>query len=152
MAQVESFFLPDELYYDKKDHLWARLEGEEKVRVGLDAFGQKAAGTVAYLKLLPQGKTVKKGKPFGSLEAGKYVGPLRAPVEGAILSTNEKVLQNPGLVNSDPYGDGWFVIIKASYLQEDLKDLAHGPQEIHAWLEKELKEYREKGLLPEDEA
>jgi glycine cleavage system H protein len=149
MAQVEEFFLPDELYYDRKDHLWARIE-EGKVRVGLDQFGQKAAGTVAYIKVFPPGRNVVKGRAFGSLEAGKYIGPLKAPVNGRIGEVNQEVLANPKLVNTDPYGQGWFVVIEPSNLEPDLQDLVHGAEAIQAWLEAEIREYREKGLFPEE--
>jgi glycine cleavage system H protein len=148
MAQVDDFYLPDDLYYDKKDHLWARLE-EGRVRVGLDQFGQKAAGTVAYLRLLPAGRRANKGRPFGSLEAGKYVGPLRAPVSGEIVEVNEKVVAEPTLVNTDSYGEGWFVVIEPSNLDDDLADLAHG-DEVLPWLEFDVKDYKEKGLLTDD--
>lgn len=148
MAQAGEFFLPDELYYDRKDHLWARIE-EGVVRVGLDQFGQKAAGTVAYVKLLPPGRAVAKGRAFGSLEAGKYVGPLRAPVGGRIASVNQRVLAEPRLVNTDPYGEGWFVTIAPSNLEADLQDLVHGDQ-VQTWLEQEVVDYRAKGLLKED--
>ena len=73
--------MPDDLYYDPKDHLWSRVESG-LVRVGLDQFGQKASGTVAYIKLLPAGKPVLKGRAFGSLEAGKYIG-LQDRIQGA---------------------------------------------------------------------
>ncbi len=145
MAQVDDFYLPDDLYYDRKDHLWARVE-DGNVRVGLDQFGQKAAGTVAYIKLMPVGKTVAKGRAFGSLEAGKYIGPLKAPVSGKLVDSNPDVLANPKLVNTDPYGEGWFVVIEPSNLQGDLGDLAHGP-DVLTWLENEVKEYKDKGLL-----
>ncbi len=148
MAKYKEIFLPDDLYYDRKDHLWARIEGD-KVRVGLDIFGQKAAGTVAYLKILPAGKTVKKGRSFGSLEAGKYIGPLKAPVGGKLVEVHEEVLKTPTLVNSDPYGEGWFVVIEPDNLEEDLKDLVQGIQGIQEWLESEYKEYKEKGLFAE---
>ncbi|MDP2950369.1 MAG: glycine cleavage system protein H [Chloroflexota bacterium] len=148
MAQVEDIFLPDELYYDRKEHLWARLE-EGRVRVGLDMFGQKAAGTVAYIKLLPVGREVNKGRAFGSLEAGKYIGPLKAPVAGEIVEVNADVLAEPTLVNSDSYGRGWFVVISPRDLEQDLADLVHGAEAIQAWLEAELREYKEKGLFAE---
>lgn len=147
MAQVESFYLPDELYYDRKEHIWAKIEGE-LVRFGLDQFGQKAAGTVAYIKLLPQGRRVTKGRAFGSLEAGKYVGPLKAPLSGTIKESNQEVISNPRLVNTDPYGARWFVTIEPSSLPEDLSDLVHGA-EVQPWLEKEVADYRQKGLLEE---
>jgi glycine cleavage system H protein len=147
MAQVDPFHLPDELYYDRKEHLWARLE-EGKVRVGLDQFGGTMAGTVAYLKLLPAGRTVQKGRSFGSLEAGKYIGPLKAPVGGRLVEVNDAVLANPGLVNTDPYGAGWLVVIEPSSLASDLADLAHGP-DVLPWLEDEVKDYHARGLIKE---
>ncbi len=149
MAKADEFYLPDDLYYDRKDHLWARVE-DGKVRVGLDQFGQKSAGTVAYVKLLPAGRPVTKGRAFGSLEAGKYIGPLKAPVNGKLAEVNQEVLADPRLVNTDPYGKGWFVVIDPSNLEPDLTDLAQGADQIQAWLEAEIKEYREKGLFPEE--
>ncbi len=133
MAKVEKYELPDDLYYDRKDHLWARVE-DGVVRVGLDMFGQQAAGTVAYIKLLPVGRQARKGRAFGSLEAGKYIGPLKAPVNGKLIEQNQDVLDKPILVNEDSYGKGWFVIIEPSNLEEDVKDLAHGHDDITEWL------------------
>jgi glycine cleavage system H protein len=150
MAKVEKYELPDDLYYDRKDHLWARVE-DGVVRVGLDMFGQQAAGTVAYIKLLPVGRQARKGRAFGSLEAGKYIGPLKAPVNGKLIEQNQDVLDKPILVNEDSYGKGWFVIIEPSNLEEDVKDLAHGHDDITEWLTNEIKEYREQGLLDEED-
>ena len=147
MAQMEDFYLPDDLYYDRKDHLWARLESQG-VRVGLDQFGSRAAGTFAYIKLLPVGREVRKGRAFGSAEAGKYVGPFKAPVGGTIVEVNQEVLQDPKLVNQDHYDRGWLVVIAPADLETDLADLVHG-EEIQVWLKKEVEEYREKGLLKE---
>lgn len=150
MARVKEFVLPDDLYYDRKEHIWGRVEAEG-VRVGLDAFGACAAGTVAYVKLLPTGRQVQKGRPFGSMEAGKYVGPLKAPVAGTIVEHNQEVLGNPRLVNVDHYERGWLVVIAPSNLDADLSDLAHG-EGVQPWLESEVKEYEEGGKLkPEGE-
>ena len=149
MAQVKEFFLPDELYYDRKEHVWARLE-QDRVRVGLDAFGACAAGTIAYIKLLPPGRAVQKGRPFGSMEAGKYVGPLKAPISGTIAETNQEVLDNPGLANIDHYDRGWFVLMVPSSLDSDLADLAHGGG-VQPWLEEEVRDYEETGKLKKEE-
>jgi glycine cleavage system H protein len=148
MADAEGIHLPDDCYYDRKDHLWARIE-DGKVRVGLDMLGQKAAGTVAYVKLLPAGRQVQKGRAFGSLEAGKYVGPLKAPVAGTLAEVNGEVVAQPTLVNTDPYGQGWFVVIAPSNLEPDLEDLVHGAAAIQEWLDAEVADYREKGLFSE---
>ncbi len=149
MAQVKEFSLPDDLYYDRKEHIWARLE-DEGVRTGLDAFGVCAAGTVAYVKLSPVGRQVQKGRAFGSMEAGKYVGPLKAPVGGTIAAVNKQVLSNPGLLNVDHYEQGWLVVIDPSNQTEDVADLVHGPG-VQPWLEAEVAEYEQKGMLKKDE-
>ena len=146
MARADGFELPDDLFYERKDHLWARFE-DGKVRVGLDALAQKSAGPVKHIQLKPVGTQVAKKRMFGTIEAGKYVGGLRAPVGGVLVEINDKVVAKPSLVNEDPYGDGWFVVIEPDNLEEELKDLVHGEAEVQAWLDGELKEYRRKGLL-----
>lgn len=148
MARIEEIFLPDDLYYDRKEHIWAKLEGGT-VRVGLDMFGQKAAGTVAYVKLLPPGRAVARSRAFGSLEAGKYIGPLKAPVGGEILELNQLMLAEPTLVNTDPYGSGWFVVLRPTDLEKDLAELVQGADGIQAWAEEEFRVYTEKGLFEE---
>jgi glycine cleavage system H protein len=149
MAQVKEFFLPADLYYDRVEHIWARLE-DGAVRVGLDAFGSCAAGTVAYIKLLPPGRQVQKGRPFGSMEAGKYVGPLKAPVSGTIAEVNQEVLDDPKLVNLDHYSRGWLVAMEPASLDQDLADLAHG-EGVQPWLEDEVRDYEETGKLKKEE-
>jgi len=150
MARVKEFVLPDDLHYDRKEHIWARVE-TGGVRVGLDAFGACAPGTVAYVKLLPGGRQVQKGRPFGSMEAGKYVGPLKAPVSGTILEHNQELLANPRLVNTDHYDRGWFVVIVPNSLDADLADLAHA-EAVQPWLENDVREYEEGGKIkPEGE-
>ena len=146
MAKTDGFELPGDLYYERKDHLWARLE-DGRVRVGLDALAQKSAGPVKHIQLKPVGTQVTKKRMFGTIEAGKYVGALRAPVSGTLVEANATVVAKPSLVNEDPYGAGWFVVLEPSNLQEDLKDLVYGQEEVQTWLEGELKEYRRKGLL-----
>lgn len=148
MAKFEEIELPDELYYDRKEHIWVRIEGD-KARVGIDQFGQKAAGTVAYVKIKPVGAKTIKGRAFGSIEAGKYIGPMKAPLNGKIIEVNEALLKRPGLINTDPFGEGWCALIEPTNLQEDIKDLVHG-DEVQSWLEAEYKEYKEKGLFAEE--
>lgn len=147
MAHANGFELPGDLHYDRKDHLWVRLEGADRVRIGLDMLAQKSAGQVRYVKLKPAGAQVARKRIFGTIEAGKYIGPLRAPVEGTLVETNAQVVEDPSLVNRDPYGDGWFVVLEPTHLDEDLKELVHGEEEVQAWLEEELANYRRKGLL-----
>src|SRR3990172_4875306 len=146
MARANGFELPGDLYYERKDHLWARLE-DGGVRVGLDALAQKSAGPVKHVMVKPAGAQVAKRRMFGTIEAGKYVGALRAPVSGVLVAMNDKVLAKPSLINDDPYGEGWLVVIHPANLQEDLNDLVHGEDAVQAWLEGEIKAYRQKGVL-----
>lgn len=149
MAEFKGITLPDEFHYDPKEHLWVKVE-DTKVKIGLDAFGSKATGgNTQYVKLKAAGAKAVKGKPFGSIEAGKYIGPLRAPVSGELVEINQKVLDQPDLVNIDPYGEGFFVVIEASNLEAELDDLVSGAEDIQKWLEKQYAEYEAKGMFKE---
>jgi len=149
MAQFADIYLPDDLYYNRTEHLWARVEPGNRVRVGLDALGARAAGTVVYLKILPAGRKTRKNRNFGSLEAGKYVGPLKSPVNGTVVEVNQEVLGRPGMVNEEPY-EAWFVVVETTEDPvEQLGDHVCG-DEIQPWLESEYARYQEQGLFAEE--
>jgi glycine cleavage system H protein len=147
MASFEGFELPDDLYYHPEDHLWARVE-DGQVRVGLDDLAQRSAGQVRHVRLKPPGRKIAAGRSFGTIEAGKYVGPLRAPVGGTLVEINQRVMGQPDLINADPYGEGWLVVIEAEDLEADLTGLVHGP-DVQTWLEESVRDYRRRGLLKE---
>lgn len=129
--------LPEDLYYHP-DHCWARVE-DGKVRVGFDDFGQATAGQILFIRLKPAGKEVKQNETFGTVETGKWVGPLKSPVSGTIVEVNPEIKTNPSLVNKDPYGKGWLILVNPSNLERELKSLITG-EAIKAWIEKEIKE------------
>jgi glycine cleavage system H protein len=112
---------PEDLYYYAEHHIWLKQE-EDKVKVGMDAFGQKIAGKILFVRLRPAGKETKVGKTFGTLETGKWVGPLKSPVAGTIAESNPAVKDNPSLVNDDPYGEGWLLVVEPSALDADLAE------------------------------
>ncbi len=152
MARYKDVEMPADLYYYNSDnHIWARVEEGNKVRCGIDQFGQKAAGTVAYVKVKPVGGQAIKGRALGSVEAGKYIGPVKSPVNGTILEVNPDVISTPSLINTDCYGKGWLVLIDAPQLLEDIKDLKHGEEEVQNWLETDYKKYEKEGLFAEAE-
>jgi len=119
--KIEEYFFPDEFYYHK-EHFWAKVEGDV-VTMGTTDFAQKLAGQVVYIELPSPGKAVEQGKPCGSMESGKWVGRIYAPVSGKVESINSDLDDNPELINDNPYEKGWMCKIKASNLQEDLKNL-----------------------------
>jgi glycine cleavage system H protein len=129
--------LPANLHYHK-DHAYAKVEGKN-VKVGLDDFGQNIAGKILFVRLRPEGKTVNQGESIGKLESGKWVGDIKAPLSGTIMQVNTKIKGTPSLVNTDPYGEGWLLVLQPSKLDEELKTLTTGPG-IKKWMEKELVE------------
>ncbi len=146
MTQIEGIHVPDELYYQPEDHLWLRVEGTQRARVGLDDLAQRSAGKVTAVRLKPAGRPIPKGKPFGTMEAGKYVGPLKAPVTGMVVEINAEVMNQPGLLNSDPYGRGWLILIEVEDTARDVAELVHG-EAVTAWLAQTIADWRKRGLL-----
>jgi len=98
---------PSELKYTK-DHEWVRVEGTEAY-VGITDFAQRELGDIVYIDINTVGDEVKKDDVFGTVEAVKTVSDLFMPVTGTVTEINPALNDNPELVNSDPYGDGWMV-------------------------------------------
>lgn len=102
--------IPEELTYTK-EHEWVRLEGD-LVRVGITDYAQDALGDVVFVQLPEAGSVVTADDAFGEVESTKSVSDLYAPVSGAVESVNELLEDSPELVNSDPYGDGWLLVVR----------------------------------------
>ena len=122
--EIEGYLLPDELYYHK-EHFWAKVEGNT-VTVGTTDFAQKLAGQIVFVELPSVGKAVEQGKPCGSMESGKWVGRIYAPISGKVEASNQDLEDSPEFINESPYEKGWMFKISASNLQEDLKNLMKG--------------------------
>ena len=141
-----SYEFPENLFFDKKHHVWCLPESDLLIRIGIDPLGLASLGDLAYLSLNPNGSKVSLGKPMGMLEAAKMTGELIAPVCGEIVERNQVVLNDPFQVNSDPYGAGWLAVIESENWNEDSKQLVTG-EEVIAWSKEELKRYREQGWI-----
>lgn len=111
---------PDDLRYTQ-EHEWARSDGS-RVTIGITHYAQDALGDVVYVDLPASGTRVEKGQPFGEVESTKSVSDLYAPLTGVVVERNESLESSPELVNSDPYGGGWMVIIEAD-APEDVTSL-----------------------------
>lgn len=98
---------PSNLKYSK-DHEWVRVEGEFAY-VGITEFAQSELGEIVFVEIETVGETIEAGELFGSVEAVKTVSDLVLPVSGEILEFNEKLEDEPELVNSDPFGEGWMI-------------------------------------------
>ena len=95
-----------------EQHEWARADAGNVV-VGITEYAQDALGDVVYVDLPATGTRVEAGQPFGEVESTKSVSDLYAPVTGTIVERNEDLESRPEVVNSDPYGDGWLVVMEA---------------------------------------
>lgn len=101
---------PEELRYTQ-EHEWARVEGG-RVRVGITDFAQDALGDVVYVDLPEVGARVEATQPFAEVESTKSVSDVYSPVTGTITERNPLIDDRPELVNEQPYGDGWLVVLE----------------------------------------
>ncbi len=101
---------PEDLQYTA-EHEWVRIDGN-RVTVGITHYAQDALGDVVYVDLPATGAAVEAGQPFGEVESTKSVSDLFAPATGSVVERNEALEATPELVNSDPYGDGWMVVMQ----------------------------------------
>ena len=108
MTAAESY--PDELKYHK-EHDWARIEGDEAV-LGITWFAQDALGELVHYEAPNEGDALAKDTPYGEVESVKAVSDVIAPLSGEVIEINQKVVDEPEIVNADPYGDGWLVRIR----------------------------------------
>jgi glycine cleavage system H protein len=102
--------IPENLKYSK-DHEWLKVEGDEAY-VGITDFAQSELGDIVFVEVETIDETLEKDETFGTVEAVKTVSDFLLPVGGTILEFNEKLEDEPELINKDPYGDGWIVKIK----------------------------------------
>ena len=104
--------VPADLLYTK-EHEWAKVEGD-RVRVGITAYAQEQLGDVVFVELPKVGAAVTQHKGFGVVESVKAVSDLFAPLSGTVVEINAELTGAPELVNQDPYGRGWMLLITPS--------------------------------------
>lgn len=139
--QVDKYKIPENLFYDTND-FWIKVKGEEAI-VGMTDYGQSNTGDILYLELFSGGEIFNQGDRFGSIESGKWVGNLTAPVSGVVIDSNDEVACNPRKVNSDAYGEGWMYQIKLSK-PEELKTLM-AAEDYAEWILEQINSEQEIG-------
>ena len=137
MVKVEDYEVPENLYYHK-EYLWAKVE-DGKVKIGMSDFAQKQLHDIVYVELPSVGDTITQNEPFGTLESVKAVSDLIAPVSGTIEAVNEELEAKPELLNEDPYGEGWILVVDPSNLDDDLNAILNSDAAVdwHKELAKE---------------
>ncbi|MGQ9727883.1 MAG: glycine cleavage system protein GcvH [Candidatus Fervidibacter sp.] len=124
---------PEDLRYSPT-HEWVRVEGNRAI-VGITDYAQSELGDITYLELPKVGDRMEAGQPFGVIESVKADEELFAPVSGTIAAVNQNAVDHPEILNDDPYGEGWLVVVEISNTDE-LKTLMTAEQ-YRRMLEKE---------------
>lgn len=111
---------PEELKYSK-EHIWVRIEHGTAV-IGVTDFAQEELGLIACVELPEEGDDLDQDDSFGTIEGRKTVAELYAPFSGTVEGVNQEVVDNPGLINDDPYDSGWLLEVSLAE-DDDLKGL-----------------------------
>ena len=136
MGTVRGCEIPEDLYYNVENNVWARKEDDGSITIGMTAFAASLAGDLVAYTPKKEGKSIKKDKSAATVESGKWVGPVKSPVAGEVVEINSKVADNPALVNQDPYGDGWLVKLSPSDWDGESGDLVTGQEALDAFEKK----------------
>ncbi len=115
-----------------KDHLWVRLK-DDIATIGISDYAQEELGEVVFAEIPGISDEVEKGESFGEIESTKTVTELLAPISGTVTEFNQKLENNPTLINEDPYGAGWLIEIEPLD-PEELEDLMT-PDEYDSYIE-----------------
>ena len=129
MPKIGQYWVSTELYYTA-EHTWAMIGEDGTIKVGVDEFASKTAGAILHVEMPKIGEQIEHMKPFGQMESAKWVGELHAPFTGEIIAVNEEVVSKPQLINEDPYGAGWLILVKATKTNEEIPKLLHGSSAI----------------------
>jgi glycine cleavage system H protein len=108
---------PEDLRYTK-EHEWVRDEGDGRVRIGITDYAQDALGDVVYVDVPQVGTSVTADQPFSEVESTKSVSDVYAPLSGTVAERNPLLEERPEVVNEQPYGDGWIVVLESSNRSE----------------------------------
>lgn len=107
---------PEDLKYTKK-HGWIKLEGKQ-IKAGITEYAQNQLGDIVFIEMPEIGKKVKQMEPFGIIESVKSISDLFSPISGNIIDINKNLVDEPEIINQDPYVNGWIVVIEMDNSQE----------------------------------
>ena len=149
LVVIDGFALAVDRRYQAETHMWVLELGAGRVRIGMDVLGIETSGTLAQLSFEPAGTELIADRPFGQLEAAKFVGPLLSPVTGTVVTLNHAVIKNAGLIERDPYGEGWLIEAALAEGSAGLEALIFDPADLRAWFAAKIAGYRLRGVIAE---
>jgi len=133
--RVGEYTIPKDLLYSKKHH-WVKIE-DDKARIGITDYAQKRLKEVVYVELPSVDEELTKDESYGVVESIKAAEDLYAPLSGRVIEVNEEVISNTSLINEDPYGSGWLLVLELSN-PEEIKELLT-PEQYAEQIKKEVK-------------
>ncbi len=125
--EISGFDIAKDIYYHE-GHTWARPEYGGHVRIGLDDFAQKLLGKLKRIEIPSVGHEMKQGEVGFKVRRNGDMAEVLCPVDGIVAHINEKLIDNPGLINESPYEEGWLFIVEPSKLRKNLKGLYYGEE------------------------
>ncbi len=139
--EYEGYSFPDDLRFEK-NHYWAKMDGDVVI-TGAGEFISKQAGEITFVDLPEEGDELTQGRPYGSIESGKWVGRIYAVISGEVMEVNASLEDEPEKINSSPYGEGWICKIKPSKLTDEWTSLMAVDESFKNFIEEEIKKIRE---------
>ena len=130
MGTANNCNVPEDLLYWVREHVWVRPGDDGVLTIGMTDAAQHLAGIIVTATPKKAGQKVRKGRSTGTVESGKWVGPIKAPVTGEIVGSNDALLTDPKILNRDPYDEGWFVKIKPVNWDAEKGELVTGAQAV----------------------
>ncbi len=112
MPEIRGCDIPDDLYYWPEKHVWVRPNDDGTITVGVTDVAQNLAHNIISAMPKAAGRPTKRGRSLGTIESSKWVGPVTSPVDGEVVEANPLMSSDPGVINRDPYGEGWFVRVQ----------------------------------------
>jgi glycine cleavage system H lipoate-binding protein len=119
-------------------HTWVLDEGRQNARVGLDSFGVNLLGKIDRVELVGLNRWVRQGQKMATLTRNGLSVDILSPIEGVIVSANQEVLQDPGLLVKDPYKNGWLCVVKSPEISTNINNLLQGPL-VAPWMDNSVR-------------
>jgi glycine cleavage system H protein len=146
MTKIDKYDVDTGLFYDAKEHFWVKISGNN-ARIGMSPLIQETSGAFVAVQINSPKNELSKGEAFGSIEAEKHVGPLKMPLSGKVLQVNNEVIENPRLINYDPYGNGWIMEMELTNADSEVPELIFGDHNVVGWFKSELEKFENKGWI-----
>jgi glycine cleavage system H protein len=127
MATVRGCLFPEDRYYLPDGNVWARID-DETLWIGMTAYACALSGEIVSFMPKKPGKEVVRERSLATVESGKWVGPVSAPVSGVIVEVNDAVVSRPGLLNEDPYDKGWLIRLSPTDWETESRSLISGTE------------------------